>query len=201
MNVNGSVFQQTGFAAPSQMSRRDVARGEFVQDLTTQARRSVEVFALLVGARAFRGTQPSLLDQSSQASRLDAPVFAYLPQTSSQMPHHLPLLNSVRQLVEDERINAARALLAREAPTTLRTGDLATWSRILAEPRAVPAADHGRDRTAEYDWLAKYALDYRGEWVAIAGGELVAHARTLRELLGAVSDLRLVSKPLVHKIR
>ena len=198
--MNQSVFQQTGFDTQAPASRGYVARRAFVQDLTTQSRRSAD-FYLLVGSRAFCVKQPSLLDQSTRALRSDLQVYRYLSQSADHVRHHLPLVDAVRQLVEDERINAARALLAREAPATLRTGDLATWNKVLAEPRAVPGSDHGCDRTADYDWLSKHARNYRGEWVAIEDGELVAHAKTLRELLRAVRDPQRIGKPLVHKIR
>lgn len=114
--------------------------------------------------------------------------------------HAPPVVDLVRELVEDERVGAARALLASEPPATLRVGELASWSRVLAPPCAVPSAHRTVDRTVDYDWLSRKSDPYRGEWVAIADGTVLSHAETLRALLGSLSHEQR-SRAVVHKIR
>ena len=44
---------------------------------------------------------------------------------------------------------------------------------------------HGHDRRADYEWLRVNGDRFRGRWVALDGGTLVASAATLRELSAA----------------
>ena len=62
-------------------------------------------------------------------------------------------------------------------------GELAKMARILAPPRVV-RADLPPDPSvrANLEWLRANAAQYRGQWIALRDGVLVASAPTAREL-------------------
>lgn len=70
--------------------------------------------------------------------------------------------------------------------------ELARYAYVLAPPRVL-RADLPPDPTAKLNllWLRDHAHEYHGEWIALKGGELVAHAPTasqLKNLLPTLED-------------
>jgi Family of unknown function (DUF5678) len=55
------------------------------------------------------------------------------------------------------------------------------------------------DPSASYEWIKRHSGEYRGEWVALAKGELVAVGESLEEILEAVRD-REATDILLHHI-
>jgi hypothetical protein len=72
----------------------------------------------------------------------------------------------------------------------------------LRNPLAAPVTKISQkrdvDRTLDYQWIQDHAQDYRGQWVALDKGELLATAASLRELLDQVKHLG--HRPLLHQI-
>jgi hypothetical protein len=66
------------------------------------------------------------------------------------------------------------------------------------EVRSVPGPNYW-DPTPSYEWLKKNAHAYRGQWVGLHNGELVAAADTMEEVLQAFGD-RDPRGSLVHHI-
>jgi hypothetical protein len=77
----------------------------------------------------------------------------------------------------------ARELLASLDEGTRAHPTLAAWARALAPPD-VRVGGPGSGAGAEEDlaWMRQHAAEYRGEWVALRRGQLVAHARDRTEL-------------------
>jgi hypothetical protein len=69
--------------------------------------------------------------------------------------------------------------------------ELQKFSRMLAPPRVIkvdiPANPNLR---ANRDWLVTHANEYRGRWIALRGGELLASALSLKEIIDQVGDLK-----------
>lgn len=55
------------------------------------------------------------------------------------------------------------------------------------------------DPSASYEWIKRHSGEYRGEWVALTKGELVAVGESLEEILEAVRD-REATDILLHHI-
>ena len=111
-----------------------------------------------------------------------------------------PFVMAVRELIETERITAARHML-NAAPAYILCDPLVARLRsVLAPPvvRRVPKRDV--DRRQEYDWLRAHAREYRGSWVALVGGNLLACAPTLRELKEQLRTMDLSKPPLLHRV-
>ena len=91
----------------------------------------------------------------------------------------------IRELVEQDRVGAARALLAEALELGDHGEDLSHWQSVLAPAKAVPqvGGELDIDRTADFEWLKTQSKPYRGEWVALFQGELLAHNPTLQGIL------------------
>lgn len=70
----------------------------------------------------------------------------------------------------------------------------------MAPPRITKSSARDVDRTPEFRWLRQHGQDYLGEWVALSGEDLVAHSKTLKELLAELETKDLPRKPLIHKV-
>jgi len=71
---------------------------------------------------------------------------------------------------------------------------------MLAVPVTKISRKRDVDRTLDYQWIGDHAKDYRGQWVALDNGQLLAAAASLRELLDRVKPLRSEHRPLLHEI-
>jgi hypothetical protein len=120
--------------------------------------------------------------------------------TRSPLSRKLPYPALIKALIELEEIGAARTLVTaalREGdadPYTLRLRDL------LSPPVAMRSPERDVDRTREYRWLRARGAEHRGYWVALDGDTLVARAVSLKELLRNLKGLRLLKRPLVHRV-
>lgn len=91
-------------------------------------------------------------------------------------------LGEVRELVEREQVTEARKLLDAAPPDLLDEPSLLRWRSLLAPPRVTTAQRRDTDRRREYAWLRTHGSEYRGQWVALDDGRLVAAASSLQEL-------------------
>jgi hypothetical protein len=66
---------------------------------------------------------------------------------------------------------------------------LQKFARILAPPRVIDAhLPPDPNAGADIEWLKTHADEYRGQWVAIQGGELLASAPTMQELAAIIGN-------------
>jgi uncharacterized protein DUF5678 len=115
------------------------------------------------------------------------------PETSSYSER-------IRELVEADRVRAARDLLA-EALAGDHGEDLSGWQRVLAPAKTLRiGAELDVDRTPDFRWLDENEEAYRGQWVALLHGELLAHAKTLDEVLAALERTSRGERALLHRI-
>jgi hypothetical protein len=103
-------------------------------------------------------------------------------------------------LMESEQI-----ILVRKALTALPVGQLSDpiimrLRNMLAIPVTKVSQKRDIDRTLDYQWIRDHAQDYRGHWVALNNGKLLAAAVSLRELLEHVKPFNLEHRPLLHQI-
>ena len=60
--------------------------------------------------------------------------------------------------------------------------------------------DRALDYQLDYQWIRDHAQDYRGQWVALDNGKLLAATGSLRELLDRVKPFCSEHRPLLHQI-
>ena len=67
-------------------------------------------------------------------------------------------------------------------------------------PKATLRKIQDADRTQEVDWTVANREAYRGRWVAVSGGKLVADAASLRDLQLRIKDLKGETPPRAHHV-
>ena len=103
-------------------------------------------------------------------------------------------------LMENEQITLARKALAAVPVGRLSDPIIMRLRNMLAVPVTKTSQKRDIDRTLDYQWIRDHAQDYRGQWVALDNGQLLAAAASLRELLDRVKPLRAEHRPLLHQI-
>jgi uncharacterized protein DUF5678 len=107
----------------------------------------------------------------------------------------------IRDLVERDRVGGARKLVVEALERFPDHWDLMAWKKILSPAKVIKVGGPlDRDRTPEYRWLDEYGPQYRGEWVAVLGDRLLAHALTLKDLDAKLDETPTDFSPLVVKI-
>ncbi len=104
----------------------------------------------------------------------------------------------IRELVEQDRVGAARKLVAEALENGEHDEDLLQWQRVLAPARFLGLSNElDPDRTPEMRWVAAHREEYRGQWVAVAGDRLVAHSEDIQEVYSAAKAVTLNRRPLL----
>ncbi len=107
----------------------------------------------------------------------------------------------IRELVEQDRIGAARALLVEALENGDHGEDLSRWREILAPARVKKSTkEPDFDRSPEIHWLAQHGSEYQDQWVALVGSELLAHSKSLEDVVVALEKNRPSRRPLIHYI-
>ena len=108
----------------------------------------------------------------------------------------------IADLFEQERVPGARRLIDEALQRYPDDPGLLAWRKALAPPQVWIGDATDRDRTPEFRWLDAHGTQYRGEWVAVLGNRLVAHAASLEDLDAQLATLPTEEfPPLVTKIQ
>ena len=107
----------------------------------------------------------------------------------------------IRDLVERNRIAAARALVAEAEAKGAREEGLEKWREVLAPAKilGVGLIERESDRRREELWIERNAETYRGRWVALEGDTLLAHAATFTELAEKIDNSGPARNPLAFR--
>jgi hypothetical protein len=107
----------------------------------------------------------------------------------------------IRDLVEQDYVGAARKLLAEALERGDHGEDLSGWQRVLAPAKTIRVGgERDIDRTPDFQWLKDHGDMYRGQWVALFGGELLASGEDLENLLAQLEDHPWGQRALLHRI-
>jgi hypothetical protein len=72
---------------------------------------------------------------------------------------------------------------------------------LLTPPKVRRVPERDVDRSPEFRWLAEHGPDYRGQWVALVGEELLGSASSIEGLLATLEGWQTMGrKPLLHRI-
>jgi hypothetical protein len=116
-------------------------------------------------------------------------------------PDTRPYAERIRELVEQDYVGAARELLAEALEKGDHGEDLSGWQRVLAPAKVLRVGGpKDIDRTPDIEWIRKNWQDYRGQWVALLGGELLAHSESLHDVLPVLKKKEGAPPPLLHYI-
>ena len=148
--------------------------------------------AIEIRAGALR-PPPSALAEERAVVR--APRESPAPEAAVQ-----PFVMAVRELIETEQISTARHMLDAAPAYVLGDPLVARLRSVLAPPVVKRLQKRDVDRSQEYEWLRAHGREYRGRWVALSGGNLVASALTLQELQQQLRSTHVLHPPLLHRV-
>jgi hypothetical protein len=104
----------------------------------------------------------------------------------------------IRDLVETDRVRGARRLVKEAIEIFPDHPDVIAWSKLLSPAEVIKVGGPlDRDRTPEYNWLDAQGPQYRGEWVAVLGDQLIAHSRDGKEFRAKLDAAQPDFPPLV----
>jgi hypothetical protein len=144
-------------------------------------------------AEAFSG-------RSTRQHSLSLTVQQRTASPAIQRPDVLPLVTTIRDLIQDEQITAARRMLDLVPPGALEEPAIIRLRRALVPPTVTRSSRKDIDRTRAYEWLRQHAREYSGQWVAVAEDGVVATAPTLKELKQRLDQIRPTQSPLIHRL-
>jgi hypothetical protein len=84
----------------------------------------------------------------------------------------------------------ARQLAVDGAARYPDSASLQKYARVLAPPNITRRTPAQPGVKADIDWFRAHSAEYRGQWVAVKNGELLAAAPSLHDLQSQVPDLR-----------
>jgi Family of unknown function (DUF5678) len=118
----------------------------------------------------------------------------------AQNPTPETFLEEIRRIINSGTLRGAREVAEQGLALFPDDPELQRLHHVLRpfEVRSVPGPNYW-DPTPSYEWLKKNAHAYRGKWVGLHNGELVAAADTMEEVLQAFGD-RDPRGSLVHHI-
>jgi len=122
---------------------------------------------------------------------------------AAQVAHHQEAeayVPRIWRLLEQARLKAACDLLAEALRENDHEPGLDDLSKLLAPPRQSVSPLKDRDRSAEFRWLEEHGEEHMGEWVAVLGDALLAHAATLHELLAQLNRVDRDNQALLHHL-
>ena len=126
------------------------------------------------------------------------PISARLQDKGGTVLFPYPLM--IRKMLEQGEIRSAKNLLTLALSRDASSADLSKLSAILAPAVVRTSKVPEVDRAHEYAWLSTHGNGYRGEWVAVAGDNLLGHSRSLASLLAALPTISASAPPLIHWI-
>jgi hypothetical protein len=107
-------------------------------------------------------------------------------------------VQAVGSFLESEQPAAAKEMAALAVELFPGHAELEKMNRVLNPSQVTVSSYQGPDRTWEFDWLRRNRDAYRGQWVALGGGELIAASDNVQDLIRAVRARDLDGHPLVH---
>jgi hypothetical protein len=125
------------------------------------------------------------------------PQAARIPQDHA----HSSYVERIRHHVEKDEVGAARRLVAEALREGVDEPGLKRWAEVLAPARILghrPASTTNHE--ADLLWLQEHGRKYRGEWVAVLHGELLAHAKNYGDMRAQFGPLKPDDHPLVQFI-
>ena len=99
-----------------------------------------------------------------------------------------PALSDIKSLLEQSRVEEARELCWGRLQCDPLNPDLLRLMQLLQPAHVRPSSAVGVDHRAVADWIAKHHSQYRGQWVVLSRGTLVAADTSLASALARARE-------------
>jgi hypothetical protein len=115
---------------------------------------------------------------------------------------HAPLLDDLgrlKDLLEREDVEGARALVMELEARWPHSERVRRWAQVLSPPLASRRSKaEGRPLDKERAWLRDHGREHPGQWLAILGDQLLAAAPDLQDLLATLGSSADGEQALLH---
>lgn len=142
----------------------------------------------------------NIIESEPERARRGSRTTSRLETTQCSVDSTPPYASLIRTLIEQEKIGAARKLLATALAETAAEPALLRLQTALAPPKIKKSAATDADRSREYRWLARHGAQFRGKWVAVDGDDLLAEALSLKELRQKLQCFPVAKPPLIYRV-
>lgn len=126
------------------------------------------------------------------------PHAARIPQIDAPPSYE----DRIREHLERDDVKGARRILAEALQEGSTEPGLAHWAEVLAPAKILgfrPA--DGTDIRDDIRWFDEHGRDYKGQWVAVLRGALLAHADSYEVLRATLDEIAPTEYPLVHLVK
>ncbi len=128
-----------------------------------------------------------------------------LPRQSSaagarQRKLAMPWVAIIEQLLGEEKVDLARRVALASVSFEPHNRGVRSLLALLQPPNITPSQARTVDRRKDFEWIIAHHLEYRGQWVAVHDGTLVAHNRSLQQLLAILAPIDPARTALLHRI-
>jgi hypothetical protein len=107
----------------------------------------------------------------------------------------------IRELIEQDCVQGARKLLAEALARGEQEPDFPILQSVLAPAKILRVGgERGVDRAPDFQWLKDHSSEYRGQWVALFAGELLAHGKSLEDVTAQLEAHPSENRALLHRI-
>lgn len=109
-------------------------------------------------------------------------------------------VEAIRSLLANGQAGVARRAAAEGAARFPDHPWIQKANRVINPHRVVTGPAKAPDRTREFAWLREHGGQYRDQWVALLGDELLASGSDLEDVLREVRARGLEAQSLVHRV-
>jgi len=109
-------------------------------------------------------------------------------------------MEAIRSLVGQQDLEGAKQLAAEAAALFPDHPEIQKAHHVFRPYRVSRSPAREPDRTRAFVRLKELAPGLRGRWVALSEDDVIASAKTLKELLAVIQPMTLEYPPLVHLI-
>ena len=121
-------------------------------------------------------------------------------KTTTKAAEAQTIVERIQSMLASQDLLGAQREAARGAKKFPSHPWLDKAGRVLNPTRVASVPASGPDRTRDFDWLRRNSEKYRGKWVALLAGDLIATADDFDALQRQILAGQFEGKPLVHRI-
>ena len=153
-----------------------------IEDLDSEVVEKLEALAKQHG-RSLQAELKYILQAAVQAQTLNQPVVIELAKTLPE-----DFIHDIRAALEREDTKTAQQLAHAAVEHYPDDEELKKYAYVLAPPMITFGNPPNSDRRMNREWLMTNFVKYRGRWVALRGGQLLADSSSLKELKDCLGD-------------
>lgn len=192
-----SLGQRVGYRPPP-LTVRNTENGEFAN----------KVVAVIQRRESRKTPQPALVtainaNSSYAVNMIAGPVVVLHTdpfEPKGARSTSTEALDRARSFLTQGQLTEARQFLEDAVRDFPADESLRALAKIVSRNKATPLPIKFPRRDQDFRWLKANREQYKGKWVALLGGDLLAVGGSMKEVLSAIRAQQIQGAPLVHKV-